>query len=238
MRRPAGEPISFPFSYPFWEGFVRTFFSLDKSVLLFDPLLFIVLLIMVQNWSSICRHLRLMLVSTLLLLVAYTAFYARYFDFGGDVAWGHRFVLLPVQLLCLFSVPLLLQNRRPALWVVVFVSLVLQLSSTVISPNVEVIQRQMGYHGGVLWNRAVNIVEISTNREDARFRGIPVESRTLAYFPFQLRFRFPSIAGWAIGAWLILLVSLPVVVCWLLFLARREALDAGPPNPRPTVHLA
>ena len=34
-----------------WKGFLGTFFSPDKSVLLFDPLLIIVLLLAVRNWS-------------------------------------------------------------------------------------------------------------------------------------------------------------------------------------------
>lgn len=59
---------------------------------------------------SIARCCLLLLFLTLL-LIGYAAAYARYYDFGGDVAWGHRFVLLPVQLLCLFAVPLLMQHH-------------------------------------------------------------------------------------------------------------------------------
>jgi len=88
LNRPLGQPASFPFSYPFWKGFLGTFFSPDKSVLLFDPLLIIVLLLAVRNWRSLDRALRLLLVCLTLLLVAYAVGYARYFDFGGDVAWG------------------------------------------------------------------------------------------------------------------------------------------------------
>jgi hypothetical protein len=211
--RPLGEPASFPFSYPFWKGFLGTFFSLDKSVLLFDPLLIVVLLLVARNCRSLDRGLRRLLACLALLLVAYAAAYARYFDFGGDVAWGHRFVLLPVQLLCLFAVPLLLQYRWPALWVLVVASVILQAASTVIPPNVETIQRDFGSRRGVLWNRAVNLAQISTNTEDPqRFKGIPVEWRTLRYFPFQLRFRFPRLAVWGIAGWLALLLSLPVLI--------------------------
>src|ERR1035438_9427838 len=117
-------------------------------------LLFVLLAVVVCALLSV---LRLLLLGLTLLLVAYAAGYARYYDFGGDVAWGHRFVLLPVQLLCLFAAPLLLQHRWPALWALVFASVILQAASTVISPNVEVIQRDRGSRQGVLWNRAVNI---------------------------------------------------------------------------------
>jgi hypothetical protein len=225
LNRPLDQPASFPFSYPFWKGFLGTFFAPDKSVLLFDPLLIIVVLLVLRNWSAIDRGLRVMLVSLTLLLVAYAAAYARYYDFGGDVAWGHRFVLLPVQLLCLFAVPLLFQYRWPTLRALVFVSVILQAASTVISPNVEVIQRDMGFRQGVLWNRTVNIAQIATNSEaPQRFTGIPIEWRTLAYLPFQLRLRFPHAAVWGMAAWAVLLLSLPVLISALWLQARRQDL--------------
>jgi len=177
----------------------------------------------VRNWSAIHRDLRLLLVCLTVLLVAYDVAYARYYDFGGDVAWGHRFVLLPVQLLCLFAVPLLFQYRRPTLWFLVFVSVILQAASTVISPNVEVVQRNMGLRQGVLWNRALNIAQIATNSEDPqRFTGIPIEWRTLTYLPFQLRLRFPRVAVWGMAAWAVLLLSLPVLISVLWLRARRQ----------------
>lgn len=234
LPRPADQPTSFPFSYPFWKGLVGTFFSLDKSVLLFDPLLIVVLLLAVRNWRSIDRQLRRLLIYLTLLLIAYAAAYARYFDFGGDIAWGHRFVLLPVQLLCLFAVPLLIQHRWPALWALVFVSVILQAASTVIPPNVEVVQRELGSRRGVLWNRAVNIAEIATNSEEPqRFERIPIEWRTLYYLPFQLRLRFPGVARWAIAGWVALLLSLPVLIIALWrFSEPFTAPDGRQPSPR------
>ena len=229
LNQPLHQTSSFPFSYPFWKGFLGTFFSPDKSVLLFDPLLIIVLLLAVRNWGSLDRGLRLLLVCLMLLLVAYSLGYARYFDFGGDTAWGHRFVLLPVQLLCLFAVPLLFQHRWPALWGLVFASVILQAASTVISPNVEIIQRHIGSRQGVLWNRAVNIAQIATNSEDPqRFARTPIEWRTLTYFPFQLRLRFPRIAVWGIAGWAALFLSLPVLISALWLQARRQ--DSGVPT--------
>jgi hypothetical protein len=223
LNRPLDQPASFPFSYPFWKGFLGVFFSPDKSVLLFDPLLIIVLFVAVRNWRSLDRALRLLLICLAVLLVAYAVSHGRFFDFGGDSAWGHRFVLLPVQLLCLFAAPLLFRYRWPALRVVVFAGVMLQAASTVLSPNVEIIQRLRGSHQGVLWNRAVNIAQIATNTEDAqRFTGIPMEWRNLSYFPFQLRRRFPRIAVWGITGWLALLLSLPVLMCALWLETRRQ----------------
>jgi hypothetical protein len=239
LNRPLDQPASFPFSYPFWKGFLGTFLSLDKSVLLFDPLLIVVLLLVVRNWVSLDRGLRLLLVCLTLLLVAYAACYARYYDFGGDVAWGHRFVLLPVQLLCLFAAPLLLRHRWPTLWALLLASVILQAASTVIPPNVEIIQRSTGFRQGVLWNRAVNIAQIATNSENPRrFAGIPIEWRTLTYFPFQLRLRFPRVAVWAIVGWAALFLSLPVLISALwLQSSRQDSIETGASAGRAQVSL-
>ena len=222
--RPPGAPEKFLFSYPFWKGFLGALFSPDKSILLFDPLLTILLVLLIWKWRSLQAELRLVLGWLLLLVVGYLAFYAKYYFFGGGVAWGDRYVLLPVQLLCMFTVPLLLANfhslpawTRRALWAIVLASTFLQASSTVIAPNLEVMQNDLGYTHGAIWNRAVNLTEIARDKEDpARFTGIPVEWQTLYYFPFQLRFRFPSLARGAIAVWLALLVSLPLAILAIL----------------------
>ena len=72
----------------------------------------------------------------------------------------------------------------------------------------------------------MNIAQIATNREaPRRFTGIPIEWRTLAYFPFQLRLRFPRLAAWAMAGWAALFLSLPVLIAALWFEARRQ--DSG-----------
>jgi hypothetical protein len=233
--RPAGAPEKFLFSYPFGKGFLGALFSADKSILLFDPLLVVLLALLAWNWRKLAREFRTLIGWLLLLLLLYLAFYAKYYFFGGGVAWGDRYVLLPVQLLSLFAVPLLLANARPlpawtrrGLWTIVTISMVLQAASTLIAPNLEVMQKDLGYGHGAIWNRAVNLVEIARGREEpGRFAGIPLEWRTLYYFPFQLRFRFPSLAPWAIAAWFALLASLPLVVLATLRVARTVE-EAGP----------
>lgn len=227
--RPPGAPEKFLFSYPFWKGFLGALFSADKSILLFDPLLAALIVLLVWNWRNLQRELKAVLTWLVFLLATYLAFYAKYYFFGGGVAWGDRYVLLPVQLLCLFTVPLLLASARPlpgwgrrALWAVVLFSTALQAASTAVAPNLEVIERELGYTHGAIWNRAVNLAEIARDREEpARFTGIPIEWRTLYYFPFQLRFRFPSLARWAIAGWLALLACLPLVILVILLEVRR-----------------
>ncbi len=65
-------------------------------------------------------------------------------------------------------------------------------------------------------------LQIATNTENPqRFAGIPIEWRTLTYFPFQLRLRFPRLAAWAIAAWITLLLSLPLLIYSLLLQSRQ-----------------
>jgi hypothetical protein len=233
--RPAGAPSAFPFSYPFWKGFLGTLFGRDKSIFLFDPLLVVLLLVVLWKWGRICHAVRAAVRWLAVLLLAYTCLYARFYVFGGDVAWGHRYVTMPVQLLCLFSVPLLLTvgkalptAPRLVAWTLVWASIVLQTASTTMAPNVEVLQRDRGYRSGVIAGRAVNLAQIALHENSSRFEGIPAEWRSLYYFPFQLRFRYPLLANWAIALWLALLACLPFLL-WAAFrYARLADVTLGP----------
>jgi hypothetical protein len=226
----AGAPPSFPFTYPFFKGFVGSFFSPDKSVFLFDPLLVLVAVLALWRWRTLHRRLRAALAWFAVLLLLYAAFYARYVVFGGDVAWGHRYLALPVHLLALFAVPLLLQMRdslprapRRAAWTVVVFAAALQAVSTTMVPAVEVDQRDHGIPHSVIWNRVANLAEVAAGRVDtARFAGIPREWRTLTYLPFQLRLRFPRLADWAMAAWWVLVAMVPLLAWAACRAARRE----------------
>jgi hypothetical protein len=179
---------------------------------------------------AIHASLRTAFVSLAVLLLLYAAAYASYIDFGGDVAWGHRFVTLPSELLAMFAVPLLVtfMGTLPALlrgitWGLVFFAILLQAASTMLAPNLEVMQREMGYDKGVVVNRAINLSQITAHREDAgRFAGIPKEWRSVYYLPFQLRFEFPRIARWAIAGWIGLLILLLVIVTAILRMEYRS----------------
>ena len=225
---PPGAPPSYPFQAPFWSGFLGTLFSPDKSIFLFDPLLLLLIGLAVWRWRKLDRDLRILLLGLAALLAMHILFHAKYFVFGGDVAWGHRYVVLPVELLALFAVPLLLTHGgsmpalcRRAAWCLVAVSVMLQMASTTMAPNVEVIQRNTGFPHGVIWNRGVNLVQLATGRQEPRrLAGLPPEWQTWDYLPFQLRLRFPALARPAILAWLGLLACLPVLVVLFLRTAR------------------
>lgn len=222
-QRQPGFPASFPFNYPFWQGLWGTLFSLDKGVFLFDPLLVLLAALLLWKWRSIQRPVRLALSWLALLLVLYIVLYARYFDFGGDAAWAHRYVATQVQLLALFAVPLLFtfsaglpKFARYGAWTLVGVSIALQALSTTMSPNLEYMQKSSGYGRAVIVNRVENLSVLVQHRENGpRLSAFPPEWRILTYFPFQLTLRFPRISAYVIAVWWMLLLAIPFVMACL-----------------------
>jgi hypothetical protein len=104
-------PANFPWSTPFHEGFLGPLFKPEKSIFLFDPLLVLAIVLLVSLWRRLSPEVRAYGVTSLLLLVGYTSFYARYTYWAGDFAWGDRYVSTSVELAALLAVPLLLQLR-------------------------------------------------------------------------------------------------------------------------------
>ena len=104
-------PANFPWSTPFHEGFLGALFKPEKSIFLFDPLLVLAIVLLVVLWKRLSPEVRAYGVASLLLLLAYISFYARYTYWAGDFAWGDRYVSTSVELAALLAVPLLLRYR-------------------------------------------------------------------------------------------------------------------------------
>ncbi len=66
------------------------------------------------------------------MLLAYLSFYARYFAWAGDFAWGDRYVSSAVEFVALIGIPLLLRYRRESGRIVWAVGILLLCISTVI----------------------------------------------------------------------------------------------------------
>ena len=60
-------------------------FEPEKSIFLFDPLLLLAIVMLVLLWKRLAPGVRAYAVATLVLLVAYISFYARYFAWAGDL---------------------------------------------------------------------------------------------------------------------------------------------------------
>jgi hypothetical protein len=102
-------PPNYPWTTPFHEGFLGPLFKPEKSIFLFDPLLLLAIVMLALLWKRLAPGVRAYALATLLLLLAYISFYARYFAWAGDFAWGDRYVSTTVELAALLAVPLLLR---------------------------------------------------------------------------------------------------------------------------------
>ncbi len=214
-------PANFPWSTPFHEGFLGALFKPEKSIFLFDPLLALAIVLLVVLWKRLSPEVRAYSVASLLLLLAYISFYARYTYWSGDFAWGDRYVSTSVELAALLAVPLLLRHRENLsgwIWrggiVLIAVSLIIQLASLAFWLPLEIYQMEtLGHPTFVIVLRFKNIVAFALGKMDAW--GLNNESMTQDawdyvhittwnFLPFLLR-RVGAAPGWlvdtAFGVW-------------------------------------
>ena len=132
MARQPDLPHNYPWTTPFHVGFFGGLFAPEKSIFLFDPLLILAIVLLVLHWRRIPPYLRAFGISTSLMLLAYLSFYARYFAWAGDFAWGDRYVSSAVEFLALIAIPLLLRYRHESGRIVWAIGILLLCVSTAI----------------------------------------------------------------------------------------------------------
>src|SRR5579863_6207645 len=168
-------PENFPWSTPLHEGVLGALFKPEKSIFLFDPLLVLALVLMIVLWKRLSPEIRAYAVTSLLLLIGYMCFYARYTYWAGDFAWGDRYVSTSVELVALISVPLLLSYRwsfgrwmwRGGLALIV-ISLIIQVASLAFWVPLEIYQMEtFGHPTFVIALRFKNIVAFALGKTDA-----------------------------------------------------------------------
>lgn len=229
-------PPNFPWTTPLWEGFLGPLITPEKSIFLFDPLILLTLLLSFLVWKRFGSEIKAYLVAGLWLLVIYILFYARYFVWSGDFAWGDRYITTPVQLLAMISIPLLLRYRahlREVAWRlgigIAAVSVVIQLASVVFWHPLEIHQMEtLGHPTFVVGLRFENMAaavldkvdQWGLSNEDTReIDGI--RSRTPYFLPFLLK-KDGSIsrmlADGLIAAWF---VGLAALIAALLVIGRK-----------------
>ena len=168
-------PANFPWSTPFHVGFLGALFQPEKSIFLFDTIRVLAILIMAWLWKRLSPEVRAYGAASLLLLLAYICFYARYTYWSGDFAWGDRYVSTSVELVALIAVPLLMRYREhlgTAIWrggcVLVLVSLMIQLASLAFWVPLEIYQMEtFGHPTFVIALRFKNIVAFALGKMDA-----------------------------------------------------------------------
>jgi hypothetical protein len=228
-------PANFPWSTPFWEGFLGPLFKPEKSIFLFDPLLVLSIVLLALLWRELTREVRAYSVAALLMLVAYMSFYARYAYWAGDFSWGDRYVATAVEFVALLAVPLLLTYRgslNKFVWrgglALIATSFVIQIASLAFWLPLEIYQSEnMGHPMFIIALRFKNIVAFALGKMQAW--GLITEAMgqdpwdyvhitTWNFLPFLLR-RVGAAPKWAVDAvfavWIASLAGLAVCV-WQL----------------------
>ena len=168
-------PANFPWSTPFHEGVLGPLFKPEKSIFLFDPLIILALVLIVWLWKRLATEVRAYAITSILLLLGYIAFYARYTYWAGDFAWGDRYVSTAVQMVALLSIPLLLSYRRQisrTIWraglTLIAISFVIQLASVAFWLPLEIYQMEsFGHPTFVIALRFKNIVAFALGKMNA-----------------------------------------------------------------------
>jgi hypothetical protein len=225
-------PANFPWSTPFHEGFLGALFKPEKSIFLFDPLFVLAILLLVVLWGRLSPEVRAYGVTSLLLLLGYIIFYARYTYWAGDFAWGDRYVSTSVELAALLAVPLLLHYRENVgawIWrggiVLIAASLIIQIASLAFWLPLEIYQMEtLGHPTFVIALRCKNIAAFALGKMDAwGLNNEPmtqdawdyVHITTWNFLPFLLR-RVGAVPGWvvdiALTVWVAAIAALAVLL--------------------------
>jgi len=241
-QRDPSLPANFPWSTPFHAGFLGPLLQPEKSIFLFDPLLVLAIFLLAWLWKRLTPEVRAYGASSVLLLLAYISFYARYTYWSGDFAWGDRYVSTAVELVTLVAVPLLLRCRDilgrtiwRAGWALIVVSLMIQLASLAFWLPLEIYQMEtFGHPTFVIALRFKNIFAFALGKMDAW--GLTTEAMTQDpwdhvhvttwnFLPFLLR-RVGAAPAWvvnsALAVWLAGTAALGAVLLRL-----RGSLRAG-----------
>lgn len=208
-------PPNFPWSTPFLEGFIGPFIKPEKSIFLFDPLFGLALLLFIFLWKRLSPAIRAYGIASLLLLIGYISFYARYTYWAGDFSWGDRYVSTAVEFVAMLAVPLLLTYRSDlAKWiwntalVVVAASLAIQLASLAFWLPLEIYQMEtFGHPTFVIALRFKNIAAFALGKMQAW--GLSTEAMgqdawdyvhitTWNFLPFLLR-RVGAAPTWVVN---------------------------------------
>jgi hypothetical protein len=209
-------PANFPWTTPFRAGVLGPLFQPEKSIFLFDPLLVLAIFLLIWLWKRLTPEVRAYGVTSLLLLLGYISFYARYTFWAGDFAWGDRYVSTSVELVALAAVPLLMRYREHlggAIWragcVLIVVSLMIQLASLAFWLPLEIYQMEtFGHPTFVIALRFKNIVAFALGKMDAWGLNTEAMSQdqwdyvhvtTWNFLPFLLR-RVGAAPAWVVNS--------------------------------------
>ncbi len=179
--------------------------------------------------------------TSLAIFVTHLLFYSRHAYWDAEPAWGCRYHLTPVWLLCLVTLPLLSEvwdslgwTRRRFAQLLMGVAIAVQLSALSFHYSLENTQAKRRF---VLGQRFVNIVVVATGHfhqwgldaaNPAEVRGLVVPN----FVPFRLAYRQMhtlSLAAWPV---VISLVAITAFQLAAILRALKENEFAAPGGPR------
>jgi hypothetical protein len=225
-------PPSFPWTNPFHTGFFGALFKPEKSIFLFDPLLVLAIVLMIMLWKRLPPEIRAYGATSLLLLLGYIMFYAKYTDWSGDFAWGDRYVSTAVELVALLAVPLLLRYRAnlgSLVWragvVIIAVSLIIQIASLAFWLPLEIYQMEtLGHPTFVIVLRLKNIIAFTLGKMESwglnneamtQDNWDYVHITTWNFLPFLLR-RVGALPGWIVNVTFAIWAASIAALAWAL----------------------
>jgi hypothetical protein len=240
-------PANYPWTSPFHEGFFGALFKPEKSILLFDPLLVLAVLLLFLLWNRLSPEVRAYALTSWLLLLVYISFYARYTYWAGDFAWGDRYVSTAAEMAALLAVPLLVRYRTHlSVWiwrggvVLIGASLIIQLASLAFWLPLEIYQMEtLGHPTFVIALRFENIVAFALGKVEAW--GLDTEAMhwdawdyvhitTWNFLPFLLR-RVGAAPTWVVDVAFAVWGAGIVALSWVLVLLGKT-IRLTNPDPR------
>ncbi len=254
MRLDPTLPKNFPFSGHWFQGGVHSgllgpLVEPEKSIFVFDPLFGLALVLTVVLWRRMLPVVRAYAVAMLVLLTAYMVFYARYFAWAGDFAWGDRYISSVVELFAMLAVPLLMRYRRElghVVWVcgccLAAASAAIQAASLAFWLPLEIYQIDaMGHDAWTVALRFRNICALATGRPMPAGIELPgavtdswdaLHVRTWNFMPALMR-HVGMAPSWVVRlldvVWVVMAIALVFVVVRMVRLLRgqSEAVQAG-----------
>ena len=207
-------PANYPWETPFHIGFLGPLLTPEKSILLFDPLIVLTILVVALVWKRFQPGVRAYIVASSLMLLGYVCLYARYTVWSGDFAWGDRYVSTAVEFAAFISVPLLLRYRTKLgrlVWgtglTLIIISGIIQGMSLAFWVPLEIYQMEtLGHPTFVILLRLKNIVAFTLGKMDAWGLTNPamtedpwdyVHINTWNFLPFLLR-RVGEAPAWVV----------------------------------------
>ena len=241
IARDPSLPRNWPWTTPWHQGVLGALFAPEKSIFLFDPLIILVIILLILHWRRLQTAVRAYAIAVFFMLIAYLSFYARYFAWAGDFAWGDRYVSTCVELVALLAIPLLLKYRRQAdrfVWVtgifLLCASILVQIESLMFWLPLEIYQEEtLGHPTFVIALRARNILAFALGKMSAwGLNNVPMTQDPWDYvhitcwnfLPFLLR-RVGEAPAWVVNialfVWLTGLAALAVTLLRIRTVARR-----------------